>query len=193
LKLNKRKMGAHAAKMNKRKIAEISKRTSFTPAEVKNWHDGFLADCPTGLLTKFEFSKIYAEFFPTGNPIAFASFVFNVFDEDNSGYIDFEEFLMALSVTSRGNIEDKLEWAFKLYDIDGNGSITKDEMEHIIEAIYGMTGQHHLRGTVGTKVDEIFTAMDTDGNGELSKEEFIAGARNDKTIVEAFSLYDGLV
>jgi hypothetical protein len=66
-------------------------------------------------------------------------------------------------------------------------------MEHIIEAIYGMTGQHHLRGTVGTKVDEIFTAMDTDGNGELSKEEFIAGARNDKTIVEAFSLYDGLV
>lgn len=84
--------------------------------------------------------------------------------------------------------------AFQLYDLDGNGSITKDEMTQIINAIYAMTGQkHHSAFATASRVDEIFEAMDTDGNGELSKEEFIVGARQDKTIVEAFSLYDGLV
>ena len=43
-----------------------------TEVEIRQWHDGFLKDCPTGKLTKYEFAKIYNQFFPTGNPTAFA-------------------------------------------------------------------------------------------------------------------------
>ena len=102
---------------------------------------GFLKDCPSGMLTKLEFQKIYRQFFPFGDPSSFADYVFNVFDSDKSGTIDFKEFICALSVTSRGQMEDKLDWAFQLYDIDGDGKISYEEMLAIVEAIYKMVSR----------------------------------------------------
>lgn len=85
-------------------------------------------DCPSGQLDRTEFARIYKQFFPFGDPAPLADYVFNVFDENKNGFIDFKEFICALSVTSRGRLDEKLRWAFQLYDIDGDGTITYQEM-----------------------------------------------------------------
>ena len=88
----------------------------------------FLKDCPSGVLDKAEFARIYKQFFPFGDPTPLAEYVFNVFDENKNGSIDFKEFICALSITSRGRLDEKLRWAFQLYDINGDGTITYNEM-----------------------------------------------------------------
>ncbi|KAK2719236.1 hypothetical protein QYM36_004905, partial [Artemia franciscana] len=154
-------------------------------------HKGFLKDCPDGLLTEKGFVKIYKQFFPQGNPGKFASLVFRVFDENKDGSITFEEFIRALSITSRGNLDEKLKWAFKLYDVDNDGYITRAEMYNIVDAIYQMVG-HHPADDPNTdpqqRVDKIFDQMDKNKDEKLTMEEFCDGSKADPRIVQALSL-----
>lgn len=57
-----------------------------------------------------------------------------VFSQD--GYIDFMEYVAALSLVMRGKMEHKLRWYFKLYDVDGNGCIDRHELLNIIKVQY---------------------------------------------------------
>ncbi|KAH9861630.1 Neuronal calcium sensor 1 [Plenodomus biglobosus] len=185
------------SKLSQQELADLQKATHFDKKELQQWYKGFLKDCPSGMLTKDEFQKIYKQFFPFGDPSSFADYVFNVFDADKSGTIDFKEFICALSVTSRGKMEDKLDWAFQLYDIDGDGKISYEEMLAIVEAIYKMVGSMvklpEDEDTPEKRVKKIFRMMDKDENGSLDMAEFKEGSKRDETIVSALSLYDGLV
>lgn len=87
--------------------------------------------------------------------------------------------------------------AFQLYDIDNDQSITYDEMLSIVDAIYKMVGTMVKlppdEDTPEKRVSKIFSLMDKDKDGRLTFDEFKEGSMKDPTIVQALSLYDGLV
>ena len=55
--------------------------------------------------------------------------------------ITFKEFIRAISITTKGSIDEKLNWAFDLYDIDNDGYVTRAEMLDIVTAIYVLHGE----------------------------------------------------
>ena len=156
-----------------------------------------MIDNPTGYLTEGEFIKIYRQFFPFGDPSKFAAFVFKVFDGNADGYISFQEFITALSITSRGTIDEKIDWAFALYDLDRDGCISRVEMLLIIKSIYSITNiqsyctlmnvaDDHI--SAEQRVDKIFEEMDFNHDGMITKDEFRKGFKCDPWIVQALAI-----
>ncbi|VDD97822.1 unnamed protein product, partial [Enterobius vermicularis] len=125
--------GSKGKKLPKDDLDFLIQNTNFTAAQIEEWYKGFIKDCPKGHLTKEQFVKVYKEFFPSGSAEGFCEHVFRTFDTDRSGFIDFKEFLLTINVTSSGSAKEKLQWAFKMYDINNDGTIDEFEMIKIIE------------------------------------------------------------
>ena len=101
---------------------------------------------------------------------------------------DFREFICSLSVTTRGSPEEKLRWAFGIYDIDGNGYVTKTEILSIVQSIQKMVGALDANASE-EKLHKIFTMFDTNRDGKLSLAEFIEGAKKDSTFMQMLQVY----
>lgn len=66
--------------------------------------------------------------------------------QDNSGTIDFREYLVGYCQYSKpANTEDTLKWAFKLFDRGGKGRILLDDLIKALRASLDMTPEETTR------------------------------------------------
>ncbi|CAH2299900.1 Kv channel-interacting 4 isoform X4 [Pelobates cultripes] len=155
----------------------LEAQTKFTKKELQVLYRGFKNECPSGIVTEETFKDIYAQFFPQGDASTYAHFLFNAFDTDHNGSVSFEDFVMGLSTLLRGTVNEKLNWAFNLYDINKDGYITKEEMLDIMKAIYDMMGKYTYpvvrEETPKQHVENFFQKMDINQDGVVTIEEFI--------------------
>ncbi len=89
----------------------------------------------------------------------------NDVDADGSGSIEFPEFLwMMAQKTSDLAAEDDIRKAFQVFDRDGNGFISREEMRAVMMNI----GEQ----ITDEECTEFITEADVDGDGRINYEEF---------------------
>ncbi|CAG2162532.1 unnamed protein product [Oppiella nova] len=181
-----------AIKLTDEDVEFLRKNTNYTEKEIRDWYKGFQVDCPDGKLSKEKFMEIYQGFFKGGNPEKFCQNVYRTFDEDGNGWIDFKEFLLAIGITTSTNQREKLKWAFKMYDINNDGTIELDEMTKIIKALHEMLGEEANEAFDGEeaamRVKDIFEKMDSNNDGKICLEEFLEVCNIDDGLAKLLSL-----
>ncbi|MEO1373790.1 MAG: EF-hand domain-containing protein [Cyanobacteria bacterium J06635_10] len=83
-------------------------------------------------------------------------------DVDLSGIIDFEEF-KTLMVSTQGNRKSRLKLAFSVFDENGSGQITTNELHNVMSQ-FGLTDK---------ELDEMIKEVDSDGDASIDFEEFM--------------------
>jgi serine/threonine-protein phosphatase 2B regulatory subunit len=156
------------AQRNAKKTAldEFAKDNNLKPESIKKAYKRFQATDKdkSGMIDYTEFCEILQV-----DPSPQGEKVFQLFDYEKSGQIDVREFMIALSNFTGAGKDDKLKFSFMIFDEDGNGVITKDELTRILKANH-MASQD---SEVARKSDTIMAQADKDGDGVVTFDEFV--------------------
>ncbi|CAF0843833.1 unnamed protein product [Adineta steineri] len=178
--------------LSDKEIQILSTVTNFDREQILQWHQKFLGDCPNGYMTRKQFVSMYKTLCPNANAERFARHIFRAFDLDRSNTVDFREFLIGLSITSSSSsIQTKLEWLFQVFDIDGNGLLTRMECLEVIDAIVRFNHQPMVEDNFNIEqlvlsakrsMMKIFDNISERNCNSLTMAEFVEGCYQDKLI-----------
>ncbi|TMW55220.1 hypothetical protein Poli38472_013111 [Pythium oligandrum] len=94
----------------------------------------------------------------------FGDAIFALIDEDNSGQLDFSEYVEALGKFCVLSKEDMLKFCFNVFDADKNGTIEGPELTHLMEML-------HADGQT-SNMKQAFKSFDFNDDGKIDFQEF---------------------
>ncbi|KAL4176746.1 hypothetical protein KRP22_001687 [Phytophthora ramorum] len=183
---------ASALNMNSSNMEHVRQLLKLDTYEVNDVLEIFAEAAPSGELTFAAFKKCFDQIIrlagghdlPEERQEADTMIrrLFRVFDTDNSNTVDFGELASGLSVLSGSSMDDKVRAAFQLYDINGDGYITQEEMINYMTSIFKVMYEttDSTKTKMGVSPDELarataeqcFKEADLNGDNKLSFEEF---------------------
>ncbi|XP_003969759.1 guanylyl cyclase-activating protein 2-like [Takifugu rubripes] len=149
----------------------------------------FMKECPSGALHLHEFKRIFGVQSTSVEESLYIETIFHSFDTNKDNALDFLEYVAALHLLLRGNLEDRLKWSFKMYDKDGNGKLDRQEVKRLIKIIHKIKLQRSdINMTPSEICDRIFELVDNNNDGQISLSEFMEGAQKDEWVMNLLKL-----
>lgn len=134
-----------------------------------------------GRMDKDKFGEVLTHHLPEFIDDELLDQIFSVCDADNSGTIDFKEFVLALSKLMMGSLDDKIAILFGMYDTDGDGTIDIMELVRIVQ-----DGNQELRECLSF-TEEAVAALDTNGDGEVSRHELQLALKSHSVLLDTLA------
>ncbi|XP_023222325.1 calcineurin B homologous protein 1 [Centruroides vittatus] len=163
--------------LQEEEIAEIQQETGFSPSQIERLYSRFtnLDKGDNGTLSREDFLRIpELAINPLGDRIVHAFFS-EAYDDDR---INFRQFMRVLSKfrpikknkeNKLNNRLEKLRFAFKMYDLDDDNKISRDEL---LAVLHMMVGANISEEQLASIADRTIMEADKDGDQVITFEEF---------------------
>ncbi|GMT36293.1 hypothetical protein PFISCL1PPCAC_27590 [Pristionchus fissidentatus] len=176
---------------NRGDLDKVVDETHFSKNEVRSIYRAFKETSPNAVINKEILREKFGELFPHGDIEHYSDLLFETFDNDGNGTINFQEFVRALSVLCRGTIDEKLDWLYKLYDPKDKGEVTWHRLFYVITATDDLIGRKarptYSREQRAARAHAVFAKFDLDKTGHVSKKNFFHVCKTDPQIMDSIS------
>ncbi|XP_067125652.1 calaxin-like [Centruroides vittatus] len=168
-----------------RLVEKLNRRCHFDRAEIKTLINFYREVCGHSAMDKTAFIDFLRNTFDmTDDPVA--ERIFRIFNKSNNGKISAEEWIRGLSVFLRGSTEEKTNFCFRVYDLAGNGCISREDLYSLLKHRIRKTGDEDPEDATKDFIDTIVDKMDYDRDDHLSFSDYKKSVQREPLLLQAF-------
>ncbi|XP_053996604.1 calaxin [Hylaeus anthracinus] len=113
--------------------------------------------------------------------------IFCCWDRENEGIIRMEPWIMGLDLYLRGSLRERIEFCFKVYDLNNDGFITKDEIFQLFKnCLIKQPGEEDPDEAVRDLSELALKKLDVDRDGKISFQDYKLAVMEEPLLLEAF-------